>query len=72
MVLANVVSSVLVMNTEFQRLYSVITSSNKDIKLTNQYRALKDLQDDTNLIICLPTSTNEATMVSISEVCIYL
>ena len=50
MVLANAVSSVLVMNTEFQRLYSVITSSNKDITLTNRYRALKDLQDDTNFV----------------------
>ena len=50
MVLANAVSSVPVMNTEFQQLYSVITSSNKDITLTNRYRALKDLQDDTNFV----------------------
>ena len=50
MVLANAVSSVLVMNTEFQRLYSVITSSNKGITLANRYRALKDLQDDTNFV----------------------
>ena len=50
MVLANAVSSVLVMNTKFQQLYSVITSSNKDITLTNRYRALKDLQDDTNFV----------------------
>ena len=41
-----------VMNVKFQRLYTVITHSNKDItyQLVDQSTALKDLQDNAHFV----------------------